>query len=435
MTPAARIAAVIELLDEMLGTERPADTIMSAYFRARKFIGSKDRAAVASHTYRVLRNFLRLNWHLQRANAKITGRNFMLAELLLAEGVAREDVKNIFSGEKYAPAKLREEETYLTSRLLERAFEPDDMPLHIKVECPAEYAEKFQSVFGADFETEMRGMIAEAPMDLRVNPRVISRDEALKEIRKERIDALPCELSPFGIRVVGRPAMQTLDIFRRGGVEIQDEGSQLIALLLGAKPGEAVVDFCAGAGGKTLAIAAQMNNKGRVVACDVLDRRLEKARTRFTRAGLDNIQTRPLTSENDKWVKRSAGGFDRVLVDAPCSGTGVWRRNPDARWKQLGPTLDELLALQESILRSAARLVKSGGTLVYATCSLLPDENQMQVEKFLVAHPDFKLVPVRDAWKSAMSIDAPEVLQHDYMALTPARHETDGFFAAVMARK
>lgn len=453
MTPAARIAAVIELLDEMLGTERPADTIMSAYFRARKFIGSKDRAAVASHAYRVLRNFLRLNWHLERANAKLTGRNLMLAELLLAEGVAREDVKNVFSGEKYAPEKLREEETYLTSRLLSASqlpslgaraavdpendnslWEPQDMPLHIKVECPPEYAEKFQSVFGEDFEKEMRGMMTEAPMDLRVNPRVMLRDEALAEIRRERIDVLPCELSPFGIRVAGRPALQTLDIFRRGGVEIQDEGSQLIALLLGAKPGEAVVDFCAGAGGKTLAIAAQMNNKGRVVACDVLDKRLAKARTRFTRAGLDNIQTRPLSSENDKWVKRSAGTFDRVLVDAPCSGTGVWRRNPDARWKQLGPSLDALLSLQESILRSAARLAKPGGTLVYATCSLLPDENQNQVEKFLAAHPDFKLIPVRDAWQNAMGTDAPEALQGEYMALTPARHETDGFFAAIMEK-
>ncbi|HCM84239.1 MAG TPA: rRNA cytosine-C5-methylase, partial [Rhodospirillaceae bacterium] len=213
------------------------------------------------------------------------------------------------------------------------------------------------------------------------------------------------------------------------------EGSQLIAFLLGAKPGEAVVDFCAGAGGKTLAIAAQMNNKGRVVACDISDKRLSNARTRFTRAGLNNIQTRVLSSENDKWVKRSAGTFDRVLVDAPCSGTGVWRRNPDARWKNLGPTLDELLTLQGSILRSAARLVKPGGTLVYATCSLLPDENQMQVEKFLAAHPDFTLVPIAEAWQTAMAVPLAPSITGEMMALTPGRHETDGFFAAVMIRK
>jgi 16S rRNA (cytosine967-C5)-methyltransferase len=204
----------------------------------------------------------------------------------------------------------------------------------------------------------------------------------------------------------------------------------LIALLVDAKPGEAVVDFCAGAGGKTLAIAAMMGNKGRVVACDVLEKRLAKARIRFTRAGLDNIQTRPLSSENDKWVKRSAGTFDRVLVDAPCSGTGVWRRNPDARWKNLGPSLAELLPLQENILRSAARLVKPGGRLVYATCSLLPDENQMQVQKFLAAHPDFTLIPIADAWPAA-----PTDIQGEMMALTPARHGTDGFFAAIMTRK
>jgi len=430
VTPAARIQATIELIDEMLGQPRPADTIMSAYFRARKYIGSKDRSAVASATYRALRRFLRLAWHLECANARQTGRNLILAELLLAEKMSFSAIAEIFSGTQYAPAKLREDEQYFLTRIAGE-FEPVDMPQEIKLECPPEYAEKLRAVYGDQFENELRGMMTEAPLDLRANPRVITRDVAIAELKQHGITAAPTPYSPFGIRVTGRPHLPTLDLFKRGGIEIQDEGSQLIAHLVGARPGEQVVDFCAGAGGKTLAIAAQMENKGRVVACDVLDKRLARSRMRFTRAGLDNIQTRPLTNENDKWVKRSARQFDRVLVDAPCSGAGVWRRNPDARWKHLGPGLDELLPLQANILKSAARLVKPGGRLVYATCSILPDENQLQVEKFLAEHPDFQLLPVQKA--TSADINLPDT--GDYMALSPARHQTDGFFASILERK
>ena len=210
---------------------------------------------------------------------------------------------------------------------------------------------------------------------------------------------------------------------------MQDEGSQLLALLLDAKRGEMVVDFCAGAGGKTLAIAAQMNNKGRVIACDVLANRLKRSTERFRRAGLHNIQTQPLTSEKDKWVKRHKGTFDRVLVDAPCSGTGTWRRNPDARWRTLGPGLENLLPLQASILASAARLVRPGGRLVYATCSMLPQENEDQVAAFVAANPAFRVVPLREVAPQLNDSAHP-----DYLSLTPARHDTDGFFGAVMQR-
>ncbi len=430
MTPAARIQATIELIDEMLTQPRPADGIMSAYFRARKYIGSKDRSFIASSAYRLLRRFLRLSWHLDRAGAARNGRNLVLAELALAEGWPLEKITETFSGLQYAPPRLAQDEQKFLARI-GNEIEPAAMPRHTRLECPPEYEDKFRAVFGDDFEKEMRAMMTEAPLDLRVNPRVITRDAAVKELKQENIDAALTSYSPFGLRIHSRPHLPTMDIFKRGGVEIQDEGSQLIALLVGARAGEQVVDFCAGAGGKTLAIAAMMNNKGRVVACDVLDKRLSRSRVRFTRAGLDNIQTRPLTSENDKWVKRSAGQYDRVLVDAPCSGTGVWRRNPDARWKHLGPGLDELLPLQASILKSAARLVKPGGRLVYATCSLLPDENQLQVEKFLAEHSDFKLLPVQQA--AGADTNLPDT--GDYMTLSSARHQTDGFFAAIMERQ
>jgi 16S rRNA (cytosine967-C5)-methyltransferase len=204
----------------------------------------------------------------------------------------------------------------------------------------------------------------------------------------------------------------------------------MVAVVVDAKPGDRVVDFCAGAGGKTLAIAAQMKNKGHVIACDVLDGRLKRAAERFRRAGLHNIETRPLASETDRWVKRHKGGFDRVLVDAPCSGTGTWRRNPDARWRVLGPGLEALLPLQARILASAARLVKPGGRLVYATCSLLAEENEAQVAAFLAAHPAFRVVPLSEVAPGITSSAHP-----DYLALTPARHDTDGFFAAVLQRE
>jgi 16S rRNA (cytosine967-C5)-methyltransferase len=443
MTPAARIMAQIEILDEILGQPKPADGIMSAYFRARKFIGSKDRSAVASAVYGILRRYMRLEWHLSRAEMPTMGRYLVLAHLALVDGWPPAKITDHFTGERYAPPRLREDELFFLSPATQPVLEPPEMPQHVRLECPADYAEKFAVVFGDDFETEMRAMQVEAKLDLRVNPRVTTRETAIIELRKAGIKVSATPYSPWGIRVEGRPALPTFDLFKRGGVEIQDEGSQLIALLVDARPGEAVVDFCAGAGGKTLAIAAMMENKGRVVACDVLDGRLARSRVRFTRAGLDNIQTRPLTSENDKWVKRSAGTFDRVLVDAPCSGTGVWRRNPDARWKQLGPALTEIVPLQASILRSAARLVKPGGRLVYATCSLLPEENQLQVEAFLAAHPDFRLMPLAKAIGECAAYAAGEtganaltdsLCSPDYMALTPHRHGTDGFFAAVMVR-
>jgi 16S rRNA (cytosine967-C5)-methyltransferase len=224
--------------------------------------------------------------------------------------------------------------------------------------------------------------------------------------------------------------LASLPMLKSGEVEIQDEGSQLVAMLVDARPGERVVDFCAGAGGKTLAIAAQMANKGHVIACDVMEGRLKRSAERFRRAGLHNIETRLLASETDRWVKRHKGGFDRVLVDAPCSGTGTWRRNPDARWRAPEEQgLDNLLSLQTRILASAARLVKPGGRFVYATCSMLSEENEDQVAAFLAAHPAFHVVPLHEA--------APQLTnsaQPDYLSLTPARHDTDGFFAAVMQR-
>ena len=221
-------------------------------------------------------------------------------------------------------------------------------------------------------------------------------------------------------------------MFRDGRVEVQDEGSQLVALLVDARPGQAVVDYCAGAGGKTLALAARMENKGRLLALDVSAGRVDRATQRLRRAGVHNVTRRLLEGESDKWLKRNAASFDRVLVDAPCSGTGSWRRNPDAKWRLRPEDLTELVAKQAAILASAARLTKPGGRLVYATCSLLAAENDRQVEAFLATHAGWRVVPVAEVWTSVLGTPCPT--DGPWLHLTPAQHGTDGFFAAVLER-
>ncbi|HSK40784.1 MAG TPA: RsmB/NOP family class I SAM-dependent RNA methyltransferase, partial [Arenibaculum sp.] len=307
------------------------------------------------------------------------------------------------------------------------------IPEDVRAEVPAWAAGPLHEALGRHFAEEAEALREPAPLDLRVNSLKADRETVLRLLGDLGVEAEPTRWSPLGIRVKGRPPVSTSEPFRNGLIEIQDEGSQLVALLAGARPGHQVVDFCAGAGGKTLAMAAAMDNRGRVIACDVLAGRLKRAAERFRRAGLHNIETRALATERDPWVKRHKGRFDRVLVDAPCSGTGTWRRNPDSRWRPLGPGLCELVPTQHAILDSASRLVKPAGRLVYATCSLLPEENEKQVSAFLDAHPDFALVPMPEAWREAIGTEPPG--NGPWLSLTPARHGTDGFFCAVMERR
>jgi 16S rRNA (cytosine967-C5)-methyltransferase len=283
----------------------------------------------------------------------------------------------------------------------------------------------------------MGALRVEAPLDLRVNTLKTTPEEARAALALDGVETKPTALSPLGLRAQGRPPLANLASFKSGLIEVQDEGSQLAALLVDARPGMRVADFCAGAGGKTLAMAAAMENKGRIVACDVLQGRVERAATRLQRAGAHNVERRGLTSERDPWVKRHAGGFERVLVDAPCSGMGTWRRNPDAKWKLTPDYLKELLDLQQRILDSAARLVKGGGRLIYATCSLLPEENEAQIERFLAQHADFAVLPMADVWRDSIGRHkdaAPCPAGDAYLRLTPAQHGTDGFFVAVLPR-
>lgn len=429
MSPAARLQATLELLSEVESASRPADAVVSAWFRSRRDIRDAERGPIIDLVYAVLRHRARLDWWLAKEGRPFTSRNRLLAWLALGEGKTREQIQRLFSGGRFAPMVLTDGERGLLGRLQGGSADHPAMPDEVRAECPDWALEPLRRRFGGSFAREMAVMLAPPPLDLRVNPLKATRETVLDALRGLGLSAEPCRLAPFGVRVAERPSLSRLPMLKTGAAEIQDEGSQLVALLVDARAGERVVDFCAGAGGKTLAIASQMANKGVVVACDVSENRLKRAAERFRNAGLHNIQTRLLASERDKWVKRHKGGFDRVLVDAPCSGTGTWRRNPDARWRAEEAGLDALVSLQASILDSAARLVKPGGRLVYATCSLLPEENEAQVEAFLAAHPEFQVVPLREAAPQITDSGHPQ-----HLSLTPARHGTDGFFAAVMAR-
>ena len=433
MTPAARLAATIDALDAIDATPRPADGTLAAFFRQRRYMGAKDRAAVAERVYAILRHRARLGWCLARTGVgeDPDGRKLVLAYAVLGEGVGLKDLGRLFDGGQYAPAALTDGERALARELAGLALDDPAMPEPVRYECPDWAAGPLHAAFGERFGAELSALLAPAPLDLRLQEGRQSREAVIGRLAKDGIAAAPTPLSPLGIRVEGRPPLAGHPLFRSGVIEVQDEGSQLVALLADARPGQQVADFCAGAGGKALAMAARMQGKGRVVACEIAEGRLIRAKERIKRAGVDNIEPKRLEHERDKWVRRQKGKFDRVLIDAPCSGCGAWRRNPDARWR---PTeLPALAELQARILASAARLTRPGGRLIYATCSLLPEENLQQVEHFLSETEGFSIVPVTDVWREALGTEPP-ALDGPFLQLTPARHHTDGFFVAVLQR-
>jgi len=424
VTPAARIAGSVELLAAIETAHRkPADAVANDFFRARRFIGSGDRRAVADRVWRVLRQRRRLAWWLARSGGGPTPR-LLLAGSLLLEGWTGAGVAQTFSGGRYAAAPLSPEEAACLHRLEGHTLDHPEMPLAVRLEVPDWLPAPLQARFGADLESELAALAAEAPLDLRVNLLKATREQAQAALAAEGIATEPTPLSPWGLRVAGRRPVVTGPSFLSGLVEIQDEGSQLVAALVGARPEMRVADFCAGAGGKTLALAMTMENRGHIVACDVSAPRLDAALRRLRRAGVHNAE-RHLLQAGDKWAKRRAGTFDRVLVDAPCTGTGTWRRNPDARLRLTEGDLRELVPKQAAILDAASRLVRKGGRLVYATCSLLPEENEAQVSAFLDRFAEFAVRPPG----AGLPVAGP------FLSLTPRAHGTDGFFAAVLERR
>jgi 16S rRNA (cytosine967-C5)-methyltransferase len=441
VTPGARVAATIELLDEIVShAERPADLVANAYFRARRYIGGGDRRAVSDRVWGILRRWGQLRWWLKRTGhpadkTNALARGIVTADLMVVEGQALSDVEAMFDGGRYRPAPLDEAEHRALRQMEGHSLSHPEQPDWVRLNVQEWVAPHLQEAYGDAWGREIAALETAPPVDLRVNRLKATVAEAQAALAREGIETEPMRYALHGLRLKRRLSVVAGEAFQNGLVEVQDEGSQLVAGLVDARPGMQVADYCAGAGGKTLAIAAGMNNKGRVVAMDVLESRLDRSAQRLRRAGAHNVERRALDGDNRKWLKRQAAAFDRVLVDAPCTGTGTWRRNPDGRWTLRPEDLAELTVKQAAILDAAARLVKPGGGLVYATCSVLPAENERQIEAFLDRHPEFAAVPVSDVWRDAMGVEPPSEIGGPYLRLSPLRHGTDGFFAATLLRK
>ena len=427
MTLSGRYAAAIELLRAIEQDRRPADAVANEYFRERRFIGAGDRRAISDLVWGVLRAQRRLGWWLERVGAEVSAR-LLVAALAVLEGGQPERVQNAFSGGRFAPAPLSDTEAAVLRRLAGHTLDHPEMPDAVRIEVPDWVLPLLATRFGPALESEMRAMLGPAPLDLRVNALRGTREDARTALEKEGAATEPTSLSPWGLRIAARHPVTAGAAFRSGLVEIQDEGSQCVALLADARPGLRVADLCAGAGGKTLAMAATMANRGQILACDVSAPRLDSMVRRLRRAGVHNVE-RLVLAPGEKRLKRLTGRFDRVLVDAPCTGTGTWRRNPDARRRLAESDLTELIAKQCGILDSAAKLVRTGGKLIYATCSLLKEENESQVSGFLKRHSGFAVVPVGQVWPAGR-VGADEA----FLSLSAAKHGTDGFFAAVLER-
>jgi len=424
LTPAGRLQAAIELLGAIEADRRPADAVANEFLRTRRFIGGGDRRDIGETVWGVLRARRRLGWWIERVGGEATPRLMVLA-LMVLSGITVHRAAAEFGGSRFAPPALDDEERRVLEQLDKHTLDHPNMGEGIRLEMPDFVVPLLRARFGDRLEAESEALMQPAPLDLRVNLLKTTREEATGLLAKSKLKAEPTKLSPWGLRLAPRQSVTTTQPFRDGLVEIQDEGSQLVALLAAAKPGMRVADFCAGAGGKTLALAMTMENKGHIVACDVSPARLDGAIKRLRRAGVHNAE-RHLLEPGDKWTKRQGGKFDVVLVDAPCTGTGTWRRNPDARLRLSETDLAELVVKQAGILDEAQRLVKPGGALIYATCSLLAAENQDQVTAFRARHPAFRIAPVGEA--------LPAYLRGDYLQLSPARDGTDGFFACRLER-
>lgn len=412
----AVIAHTEEVLREILRFTGPADAILSRYFRDHPKLGSRERNAVAEGVYAVLRN------KMVYASFSESGYGSAMRRLALL-GLADANGVDALGG-------LSEEEAAWLRRIAQ--IDRQSLPAALRANLPQWLYDKLVARDGEQSTLQLaEALNRPAPLDLRVNALKAKREDVIAELATAPIACEPTPYAPLGIRVRKKPALQNLPLFQSGAIEVQDEGSQLLAQIVAAKRGEMVADFCAGAGGKTLALGAAMRNTGRLYAFDVSEKRLSKLKPRLARSGLSNVHPAVIAHENDAKVKRLAGKIDRVLVDAPCSGLGTLRRNPDMKWRQTPESLVELNAKQTSILASAARLVKPGGRLVYATCSLLDEENEAIVAQFLAGHEDFILVPMKDV----LAEQKIPLEMEDYLKLDPALHQTDGFFAAVLERK
>jgi len=421
MHPKALLDACAELVRLTLQFEHPADSVVSRFFREHRQLGPRERATLAETAYNVLRHKLRFEY-LARPGSGAKERRLAIL--------------GFHAPRDFLYGAINEtEKTWLEG--CDRVKPEEFLDRH-RHNLPEWMVEPLQAQLGDEFWSLVESLGQSATLDLRVNALHDKRADVQKELKLAGIPTEPTPYSPWGLRIQGKPALTKLDAFARGAIEVQDEGSQLLALLLDAHRGEMVVDFCAGAGGKTLAIGASMRNTGRLYAFDVSGHRLDALKPRLARSKLSNVHPAAIAHERDERIKRLAGKIDRVLVDSPCSGLGTLRRNPDLKWRQTPKALEELAVKQLAILQSAARLLKPGGRLVYATCSLLVQENEAIAQAFTQAHPDFEVLVAASELERLKVPDAGSLCsgnQSEFLRLWPHRHGTDGFFAATWVKK
>jgi len=411
-----QLEAVVDALTVLLAARAPADTQLRQYFRDNKNLGHRDRGVIADTVYAALRR----RRMLEHVTPNGTPREIALATLVKLQGIGVSQIESVLQPE---------ERTWLVAL---KGRDLDALPFEIRADLPDWVIARLRRTLSDDEILKLaRGLQQPAPLDLRVNAMKAPREAVLDRLDFDKIEAHAAKLSPLGVRLREKPSLSQHPMFLDGAVEVQDEGSQLLGMLVEPRRGEMVVDFCAGAGGKTLQMGAAMNSTGRLYAFDVSDKRLANLAPRLKRSGLSNVFPQRIAGENDPKVKRLRGKIDRVLVDAPCTGLGTLRRNPDLKVRQTAEGLAELNAKQRAILAAAAALVKPGGRLVYGTCSLLAEENEDIVKEFLGANPEFRLVPAKEVLEKQV-VKVPGTT--DYLHLYPHVHDTDGFFAAVLER-
>ena len=413
MHPKALLDCCSELLKQVLKFDHPADMVLSRYFRELR-LGPRERATLAETIYGVLRKKNLYTYLAQHGSGPPERRLAILG---------------FVSPRDYLLSALTDQEKDWLLHC-DQVMPADLMELH-RHNLPPWLVEPLKEQLGDDFWPLVDSLNAPAGLDMRVNTLKDKRADIQKELAKSALKTTATPYSPWGLRLADKSQLGKLDAFTRGAIEVQDEGSQLLALLVDAKRGEMVVDFCAGAGGKTLALGASMRNTGRLYAFDTSAHRLDALKPRLARSGLSNVHPVVIAHERDDRIKRLAGKIDRVLVDAPCSGLGTLRRNPDLKWRQNPKAIKEMTAKQAAILQSAARLLKPGGRLVYATCSVLREENEGIAEAFGNANPEFQVLEVAPLLTHSGVEKANQLTRGPYLRLWPHLHQTDGFFAAV----
>ncbi|HQS32083.1 MAG: SAM-dependent methyltransferase [Polaromonas sp. 39-63-203] len=413
MHPKTLLDSCAELLRQVLRFDHPADMVLSRYFREFR-LGPRERATLAETIYGVLRKKNLYTYLAQHGSGPLERRLSILG----------------FAGPRdFLLGALSDQEKDWLARC-DQVKPSDLMELH-RHNLPQWLVEPLKEQLGDDFWPLVDSLNAPAGLDMRVNTLKDKRADIQKELAKAGLKTVATPYSPWGLRLADKSQLGKLDAFTRGAIEVQDEGSQLLALLVDAKRGEMVVDFCAGAGGKTLALGASMRNTGRLYAFDTSAHRLDALKPRLARSGLSNVHPVAIAHERDDRIKRLAGKIDRVLVDAPCSGLGTLRRNPDLKWRQNPKAIEELTAKQTAILQSSARLLKPGGRLVYATCSVLRQENEGIAEAFTAANKDFQLLEIGPLLTHLGVEHSEQLCRESYLRLWPHLHHTDGFFAAV----